>query len=114
MSDSFLLGLLFDEGYKRMTITSADEAFEWDEDKAEINIKNHGIRFEEAMSVFADFGLITRDDEFHSEYERREIARGYSLRLRLLTVVFTERNGKTRIISARLSTLHERKLYESE
>jgi uncharacterized DUF497 family protein len=96
-----------------MTITSVDEAFEWDEDKAEANIKNHGIRFEEAMSVFTDFGLTTRDDESHSEYEQREIATGYSLRLRLLTVVFTERNGKTRIISARLSTSYERKLYES-
>jgi len=92
----------------------AYEPFEWDEDKAQTNIKNHGITFEEAMSVFMDFGLITRDDELHSEYEQREIATGYSLRLRLLTVVFTERNGTTRIISARLSTSHERKLYESE
>lgn len=97
-----------------MTIISNDGGFEWDEEKSEINIKNHGIRFEEAISVFADFGLITRDDEIHSEVEQREIATGYSTSLRLLTVVFTERNGKTRIISARLSTSYERKLYESE
>lgn len=62
-----------------MTITSDDGGFEWGEEKAEINIKNHGIRFEEAISVFADFGLITQDDEIHSETEQREIATGYSM-----------------------------------
>lgn len=90
------------------------DEFEWDEEKAEMNVQKHEVTFEEATSVFADFGVITRDDELHSEQEQREIATGYSLKLRLLTVVFTERNGKTRIISARLSTSYERKLYESE
>lgn len=91
-----------------------DSEFEWDEEKAELNVWKHGVGFEEAASVFADFGLMTRDDELHSEEEPREIAIGYSLKLRLLTVVFTERQGKTRIISARLSTSRERVVYESE
>ena len=90
-----------------------NDEFEWDEEKAETNVVKHGITFEEAVSVFTDFGLITRDDEYHSEEEPREIATGYSLKMRLLVVVFTERAGKTRIISARLSTSSERKIYES-
>ena len=93
---------------------SFNQQFEWDEEKLEVNVMKHDVTFEEAASVFADFGLNTRDDEFHSEEEPREIATGYSVKARLLTVVFTERNGKTRIISARLSTQNERKNYESE
>jgi hypothetical protein len=90
-----------------------ENEFEWNEDKAASNFSKHDVSFEEAASIFGDFGLITRDDEGHSDIEPREIAIGYSFRLRLLTVVFTVRLGKTRIISARLSTVRERKDYES-
>jgi uncharacterized protein len=87
--------------------------FEWDEEKAAINFQKHGVSFEEAATIFRDFGLITRDDEFHSKAEPRELATGYSFTERLLTVIFTERSGRTRIISARESTSSERKIYES-
>jgi uncharacterized DUF497 family protein len=90
-----------------------ENEFEWDENKAANNLSKHDVSFEEAVSIFSDFGLITRDDESHSDIEPREIAIGYSFRLRLLTVVFTMRLGQTRIISARLSTIRERKDYES-
>jgi len=45
--------------------------FEWNPDKAEANGKKHGIRFEEARTVFADSQLITFLDEEHSTDEDR-------------------------------------------
>ena len=63
--------------------------FEWDENKAQININKHGISFEEAKTVFDDpFGLIF-DDLAHSFGEKREIIIGYSNQNHLLLVCFT-------------------------
>ena len=47
-----------------------------------------------------------------SDLERRDFVLGYSLSVRLLLVVHTERGERTRIISARLATRDERKIYE--
>jgi len=52
------------------------------------------------------------DDPDHSIEEAREIIVGHSVRRRLLIVCFTEREGKVRIISARLATKRERRDYE--
>lgn len=103
--------LRFDERCKRMTEQQSD--FEWDEIKAESNLKKHGISFEEAVTIFDDFGMIAYKDKEHSWNEEREIAIGYSAQNRLLTVCFTERANKTRIISARKSIPNERKIYEN-
>ena len=43
--------------------------FEWNTEKAEINIKKHGVSFEEASSVFYDDNALMRDDPDHSEEE---------------------------------------------
>jgi len=87
--------------------------FEWDENKAKSNSKRHGIRFEEAITVFDDSLARIFDDETHSDDERREIIIGYSINNRLLIVCFTERpNQRIRIISARLRTLKELRAYE--
>ena len=88
--------------------------FDWDEEKAEENIKKHNVSFDEAKSVFGDpFGL-TIDDPDHSEMEQRLIDIGYSKNGRILVVVYTERGPKTRIISCRKATLTERKKYEQQ
>jgi uncharacterized DUF497 family protein len=80
--------------------------FEWDEDKNSMNIKKHGISFEEAIAVFLDPLVIEHFDHEHSdEYEQRWRAYGYVHKLLALT--FTERNGITRIISARKATAQE-------
>ena len=47
--------------------------FEWDEEKAEINLKKHKVGFEEAKSVFGDPFSITVDDPDHSKEEQRFI-----------------------------------------
>ena len=86
--------------------------FEWDNWKAEENLRRHGICFPEASTVFSDFLSLTIPDPLHSEAEERLIILGYSEKQRLLVVVHTERGDVIRIISARKATTHERKDYE--
>jgi hypothetical protein len=84
--------------------------FEWDEEKYAVNLRKHGVRFEEAVEVFFDpenqFGDASVKDE------NREYVIGYSLSNRILLVVFVERRVRTRIVSARRATSQERKEYE--
>jgi hypothetical protein len=84
----------------------------WDEAKAATNIKNHGVSFEEARTVFDNPLAVIFDDDAHSDSELREIIIGHSLSNRLLLVVFTERPDTIRIISARTATAKERRDYE--
>ena len=86
--------------------------FDWDDDKAEINIVRRGISFLEAASVFDDDLSITFLDPDHSVDEERLIIIGHSNRGRLLFVSHTDRNRRPRIISAREVTRRERKVYE--
>lgn len=86
--------------------------FEWDEAKAASNLKKHGVTFEEAVTVFDDFGAVTFDDPEHSGIEQREKMIGHSIVKRLIVVSFTERSDVVRIISARLADRRERREYE--
>jgi len=87
--------------------------FEWDEEKSVINRKKHGVSFHEAATVFGDPLAITFPDPDHSIGEHRFLTFGLSMMNRLLVVAHTERHGKTRIISARQATRHERTIYEN-
>ena len=85
-------------------------AFEWDEQKSAANVAKHGISFEEARLIFDGVVLSWTDDR--ADYgEIREISIGLIRELVAVTVVHTDRNGKTRIISARLANRNERRLY---
>ncbi|MGK7946079.1 MAG: BrnT family toxin [Microcystaceae cyanobacterium] len=86
--------------------------FEWDEQKAQSNQRKHGITFEEALTIFDDPLAITFEDKLHSDQEVRFLTIGYSSFGRLLFVVATDRDNKTRLISARPVTKRERKFYE--
>jgi hypothetical protein len=88
--------------------------FEWDPQKAAENLKKHRTSFEEAASVFGDSLALTFDDPDHSIGERRSLTFGVSTEGRLLIVSHTRRGTKMRVISARLATRHERKLYEED
>jgi len=87
--------------------------FEWDDQKAQLNITNHGITFEEAAEVFFDPFYQYGDATPADVNEQRDFILGYSVAQRLLLVVYTERRERTRIMSARLATRAERKHYES-
>lgn len=86
--------------------------FEWDEDKAKANIGKHKVDFDEAATVFGDFLSSTFPDPDHSTDEVRYVTIGTSNRGRILIVSHTDREGRTRIISARKAKPHERKAYE--
>ena len=86
--------------------------FEWDPVKAELKLKEHGVSFDEATTIFRDTLSITISDPDHSDYEDRFIDIGMSHRMQLLVVSYTERKDKIRIISARRATRAERKNYE--
>jgi uncharacterized protein len=86
--------------------------FTWDPTKATLNLRKHGVSFEEALAVFRDPLARIHDDPYHSEREGREFIVGHSTRGRLLLVSFTERPGVIRLISARRATRHERQDYE--
>lgn len=83
--------------------------FEWDEDKNAINKQKHKISFETALHVFDDLDYIEVYDFEHSSDEGRHIAIGRVGDI--LFVVFTERGENIRIISVRLATEAERRLY---
>jgi len=88
------------------------QRFEWDEIKAAQNLRTHKVTFDDAASVFLDALAYTFADPDHSVGELRMVTFGCSQAGRLLAVVHTERGRSIRIISARLATRHERKIYE--
>ena len=63
--------------------------------------------------MFADPPSLTIADPLHSEEEERYVILGESTLGRLLAVVFAEREGTVRLISARKATPAERKAYEN-
>jgi len=87
--------------------------FEWDEQKAIVNAKTHGVSFDEARSVFVDERAKLIDDPDHSEDEDRFILLGLSSALRMLIVCHCYRSegNLIRIISARKATNKESKFY---
>jgi hypothetical protein len=86
--------------------------FEWDPKKARLNIKTHGVSFDEASTAFRDPLSQTIDDPLHSSDEERFVLIGRSISGRLLVIVHTDRGERIRIISARLATKKERLRYE--
>lgn len=88
--------------------------FEWNDEKAALNLDKHGVSFEEARTVFDDPFYIGFPDPAHAYNEFRYIVIGQSGMDRLLMVAYTERKDRVRIISARESTPKERRKYVKE
>lgn len=88
--------------------------FEWDRRKATANRKKHAVSFVEAITVFGDPFSMNMPDPDRSEGEQRFIVLGTSVQSRWVVVSYTERPPRTRIISARLATRHERRQYEKQ
>ena len=86
--------------------------FEWDPKKARLNLKRHGVSFEEASTAFRDPLSHTIKDPLHSEKEERFVLIGRTIQGRLLVIVHTDRGERIRIISARMATKNERLRYE--
>jgi uncharacterized DUF497 family protein len=86
--------------------------FERDALKAADNLRKHGVAFAEASTVFRDDLALTGADPDHSVHERRWLTFGLSGRGRLIVVSHADEGDIIRIISARLATRAERRLYE--
>lgn len=86
--------------------------FEWDQEKEESNIYKHGVSFHEGATVFGDALSWTFPDPDHSVGEQRFLTIGVSSQGKTLVVSHTDRGIRTRIISARPATPHERRDYE--
>jgi len=87
--------------------------FEWDDEKAQSNIKKHGVTFDEAATIFNDPRLATISDPDHSDGEERFVSIGMSVIMRLLSVIHTFRKDRNRLISARKATKAEKENYEN-
>ena len=80
-------------------IEIGDYIVEWDDNKAEINYKKHGIRFKTAARVFLD-------ENSYDDYDEDRIKTVGRVG-KILAVVYTERGEKYRLISARYATRNE-------
>jgi uncharacterized protein len=89
------------------------EEFEWDDAKARSNFAKHKVGFEAGQLVFRDLFAFDRLEPA-SIGETRYVITGMASGI-ILTVVYTERDGRTRVISARKATKHEqREYYQSQ
>ena len=87
--------------------------FAWDEEKNRINLRKHGVSFEEAKTVFFDENALLEYDAFHSDEEDRFRLLGRSDTGNLLLVVHCIRlESVIRIISCRKATNNEMRNYE--
>lgn len=87
--------------------------FEWDEGNRDKNWIKHQVSNSECEEIFFNQPLIINFDKKHSEIETRFYALGHTDLDRKLFIVFTIRNKKIRIISARDMSKKERKIYEA-
>ena len=84
--------------------------FEWDANKNRSNKQKHGISFEEAAEVFR-YPMYEMVDARAGYGETRYIGIGRNNQMIVLTVAYTERGERIRIISARRATKQERRTY---
>ena len=87
------------------------EGFEWDKGNIKKNWETHEVAFLECEEVFFNQPLIVQGDEVHSQEEIRYYALGQTDRERRLFIVFTIRNKKIRVISARDMNRKEKIIY---
>jgi uncharacterized protein len=87
--------------------------FDWDPDKATKNLYWHGVTFEFATKAFDDV-LALEDLDDREDYGEERVVRIAHASGILLTVVYTDRENKKRLISARRATKDEQDRYYLE
>jgi uncharacterized DUF497 family protein len=81
--------------------------------KAAVNLRNHGVAFQEAVMAFRDSFRVERIDDRENYGEERISLLGMC-RGTILHVTYAERGECIRIISARRAEKHERDYYYRE
>jgi len=74
-----------------MTNFQSRDDFEWDTNKADINIRKHRASFEEACTVFSGPFELTISDPDYSLREHRFLSIGRSEHNRIIVVSYAER-----------------------
>jgi uncharacterized DUF497 family protein len=87
--------------------------FEWDESKNKINIKKHGIDFQDVIEVFNGPMIVNIDDRYDYQ-ETRLIGFGWMRQIAVLIVHVEIDDDTIRILSARKANRYERKRFEEE
>lgn len=82
---------------------------EWDNNKATSNLIKHQIDFEDAKNIFLDPNRLEREDK--RDYNETRIQVIGIVNQVVLFVVYTKRNGRYRIISARRANKNEQRQY---
>lgn len=95
-------------------ILSDFTGFEWDRGNRHKNRVKHGVSCREAEEVFLNERVMLQDPGHSTEEEKRFIFWGETNAGRRLSVVFTIRSGRVRIISARPMHHKERVIYDTE
>lgn len=85
--------------------------FEWDEAKNRANVAKHGIDFADACQIF-EGPVLTELDARFAYGEARLKTYGVLYETMIVAVIHTDRDGTTRLISARTASRKERKVYE--
>jgi uncharacterized DUF497 family protein len=89
------------------------EFFEWDDEKSAVNLRNHGVSFQDSVLAFRDTFGVERVDSREDYGEERISLVGMCGDI-LLHVTYTERKDCIRIISARRAEKYEREDYHRE
>jgi len=95
-----------------MKILPEPVEFEWNKGNVEKNLIKHRVTNKETEEIFKNKDIFIFKDEKHSQKEERYGLFGKIDSGRLLSVVFTLRNNKVRIITVRDMSRKERKAYE--
>ena len=96
-----------------MDTVSLDGCFEWDESKNILNKENHGFYFEEILAVFDDPFFLEAYDRENSTVDEVRWKGIASFDQRIYFFLsYTERNNRTRILSARLAEPPEKERYD--
>jgi len=95
------------------TVISPDGRFEWDEEKNILNKHDHGFFFEEILTAFDDPFFLEAYDRENSTLDEVRWKGIASFNQRIYFFIsYTEKDTRTRIISARLAEPHEREYYD--
>lgn len=87
------------------------EGFEWDAGNSDKNWRNHEVRQAEAEQALLNRPVVWAADLKHSRAEPRFVTLGRTDSGRHLAIVFTARNNRVRVISARPMSRGERRVY---
>jgi uncharacterized DUF497 family protein len=87
--------------------------FEWDSQKAVVNLRKHKVAFRLACEAFFDPFVCYLDEEIVGSELRERIVGSTTTRV-MLYIVYVMRDNVIRIVSARPATNAERRIYENQ